>query len=139
MLAEFRGTATGIARRFAQAYRHTHQLSFARYRMVIIDDILISLYLRVVRQVVDRIDHGVDEISTFIEDLHPFGTSLRKKYPVENVDQLAAVLASQLHRVKARVINQFPDSKGITEIFPVFVLDHAQTEPLLVSALIMVP
>src|SRR6516162_6840340 len=48
MLAQFGGTATGIARRFAQAYRHTHQLSLARYWMVIIDDVFISLYLRVV-------------------------------------------------------------------------------------------
>src|SRR5215469_12607971 len=139
VLAEFGGAAACITRRFAQANRHTHQLSLASYRMIIIDNIFICLHLGVVGQVVNRVDYGVNEIPAFIEDFHPFAARLGKKDVVKNLDQFTAVLASLPHRVKARVVYQRLNPERVAEVLPVFILDHAQADPLLVTAFVMVP
>src|SRR5207245_11702865 len=73
------------------------------------------------------------------EDFQPFVAGLAKEDAVKNLDQISTVFAPQLHRVKAWVIDEFLNAEGVTEILPVFVLDHAEADPLLISAFVVIP
>src|SRR5215469_1560247 len=119
MLTQLGGTAMRISGSLLQNDGHADQACLADGRVLIIDHIAISYYLRIVGQVRNSVDDCINKIATLFQDLQPFGTRLGRKDLVENRYQFSMVLGARPHVIEAFIINQLGNTESMTEILPV--------------------
>ena len=63
MLTELGGFSYNLGRGLAEPEWHTHHLNRSQGFVVVIDNIVICQYLRVIFQISDRLDRTADDIS----------------------------------------------------------------------------
>ena len=109
--------------------------------MIVVYNVLVSDHLRIIRQVRDTVDHGVDEIPTaLLECLHPVVTRFRGESFVEDRDEVLSVFRPLRHRLEPRVSQHLLDTQHFTEVRPVAILlRHSQANPLAIATLVVVP
>ncbi len=103
-------------------------------------DVVVGLHLRVVGQLVDAVDDGEDEVTTGAQNLHPLGARLGGEDGVEDLDGGARVGGAITNVDEALVGGQLRPPEDTDEVGPVAIrLQHAEADPLVVAALVVVP